>query len=184
MAGHIKSVATKLGLPLVFKSSFDISKPYFFKIISWSWYGRGLECQILEKVKMTHGLPVITDTDLLVAAADTGRIINIKKGQMCAASVMENSAERIMLAGNPNVMVCERGTMHGYNDLVFDPRNMEWLRDANCPVVAEITHSLQQPVGRNLEGGDVASGGLREMIPCIARTAVGAGADGIFYGGT
>ncbi|KAJ1687448.1 hypothetical protein LUZ63_018838 [Rhynchospora breviuscula] len=204
MAGHIKSVATKLGLPLVFKSSFDKAN----RTSSKSFRGPGMEegLKILEKVKMTHGLPVITDvheswqceavgrvadiiqipaflcrqTDLLVAAAKTGKIINIKKGQMCAASVMENSAEKIRLAGNPNVMVCERGTMHGYNDLVFDPRNLEWLREANCPVVADITHSLQQPAGRKLEGGGVASGGLRELIPCIARTAVAAGVDGIF----
>uniref|UniRef100_A0A8R7TBZ7 3-deoxy-8-phosphooctulonate synthase n=1 Tax=Triticum urartu TaxID=4572 RepID=A0A8R7TBZ7_TRIUA len=93
---------------------------------------------------------------------------------------MANSAEKIRLAGNQNVMVCERGTMFGYNDLIVDPRNFEWLREANCPVVADVTHALQQPAGEKLDGGGVASGGLRELIPCIARTAVAVGVDGIF----
>ncbi|KAG6433542.1 hypothetical protein SASPL_105156 [Salvia splendens] len=97
--------------------------------------------------------------DLLVAAAKTGKIINIKKVQFCAPS---------------------RGTMFGYHDLIVDPRNFEWLREANCPVVGDITHSLQQPAGRKLEGGGVASGGRRELIPCIARTAVDVGVDRIF----
>uniref|UniRef100_A0A0E0BQF3 3-deoxy-8-phosphooctulonate synthase n=1 Tax=Oryza glumipatula TaxID=40148 RepID=A0A0E0BQF3_9ORYZ len=162
--------------------------------------------RILEKVKATYDLPVVTDvheshqceavgrvadiiqipaflcrqTDLLVAAAKTGKIINIKKGQFCAPSVMANSAEKIRLAGNQNVMVCERGTMFGYNDLIVDPRNFEWLREANCPVVADVTHALQQPAGKKLDGGGVASGGLRELIPCIARTSVAVGVDGIF----
>ena len=119
-------------------------------------------------------------TDLLVAAGKSMAIINIKKGQFCASSVMRNSAEKIRSTGNPNVMVCERGTMFGYSDLVVDPRNMELMRDANCPVVADVTHSLQQPAGRAVGGGGVASGGLRELIPCVARTCVATGADGIF----
>ncbi|KAJ3693356.1 hypothetical protein LUZ60_008836 [Juncus effusus] len=204
LAGRVKCVATKLGLPLVFKASFDKAN----RTSASSFRGPGIEegLKILEKVKITHGLPVITDvheswqcepvgrvadiiqipaflcrqTDLLVAAAKTGRIINIKKGQFCAPSVMKNAAEKIRAAGNPNVMVCERGTMFGYNDLIVDPRNFEWLRESNCPVVADITHSLQQPAGRKLEGGGVASGGLRELIPCIGRTAVAVGVDGIF----
>ncbi|KAG2615337.1 hypothetical protein PVAP13_3NG063300 [Panicum virgatum] len=162
MAKHIKGITTKLGIPLVFKSSFDKAN----RTSSKSFRGPGLE----------EGLK----TDLLVAAAKTGKIINIKKGQFCAPSVMVNSAEKIRLAGNPNVMVCERGTMFGYNDLIVDPRNFEWLREANCPVVADITHALQQPAGRKLDGGGVASGGFRELIPCIARTSVAVGVDGIF----
>ncbi|KAM1765294.1 hypothetical protein TB1_004344 [Malus domestica] len=204
MAEHIKSVATKVGLPLVFKSSFDKAN----RTSSKSFRGPGLEegLKILEKVKTAYDLPIITDvheasqceavgkvadiiqipaflcrqTDLLVAAAKTGKIINIKKGQFCAPSVMVNSAEKVILAGNPNVMVCERGTMFGYNDLIVDPRNLEWIREANCPVVADVTHALQQPAGRKLDDGGVASGGLRELIPCIARTAVAVGVDGIF----
>ncbi|XVF77763.1 hypothetical protein PTKIN_Ptkin14bG0073000 [Pterospermum kingtungense] len=204
MAHHIKTITTKLGLPLVFKSSFDKAN----RTSSKSFRGPGMDqgLKILEKVKLAYEIPIVTDvhetiqcepvgcvadiiqipaflcrqTDLLVAAAKTGRIINIKKGQFCAPSVMVNSAEKIRLAGNPNVMVCERGTMFGYNDLIVDPRNFEWMREANCPVVADVTHSLQQPAGRKLDGGGVASGGLRELIPCIARTAVAVGVDGIF----
>ncbi|KAG5558024.1 hypothetical protein RHGRI_008060 [Rhododendron griersonianum] len=217
----------RLGLQLVFKSSFDKAN----RTSSKSFRGPGLVegLKILEKVKVAYDIPIVTDvhesiqceavgrvadiiqipaflcrqvvllaivnkslsiyvahdlfklqTDLLVAAAKTGKIVNIKKGQFCAPSVMANSAEKIRLAGNENVMVCERGTMFGYNDLIVDPRNFEWMREANCPVVADVTHSLQQPAGRKLEGGGVASGGLRELIPCISRTAVAVGVDGIF----
>ncbi|VFQ60456.1 unnamed protein product [Cuscuta campestris] len=204
MAKHLKTTASKLGLEFVFKSSFDKAN----RTSSKSFRGPGLAegLKILERVKATYDIPVVTDvhasiqceaigkvadiiqipaflcrqTDLLVAAAKTGKIINIKKGQFCAPSVMLNSAEKVRLAGNENVMVCERGTMFGYNDLIVDPRNLEWMREANCPVVADITHSLQQPAGKKLDGGGVASGGLRELIPCIARTAVAVGVDGLF----
>ncbi|CAN6853416.1 unnamed protein product [Brassica oleracea] len=209
MAKHIKHkifcIEQCAGLPLVFKSSFDKANRTSSKSFRGPGIAEGLK--ILEKVKVAYDLPIVTDvhesiqceevgkvadiiqipaflysktTDLLVAAAQTGKIINIKKGQFCASSVMNNSAEKIRLAGNPNVMVCERGTMFGYNDLIVDPRNFEWMREANCPVVADITHALQQPAGKKLEGGGVASGGLRELIPCIARTAVAVGVDGIF----
>jgi len=111
---------------------------------------------------------------------------------------MRNSADKIRGTGNPNVCVCERGTMFGYSDLIVDPRNLVWMRDANCPVVrarqnliflflnyiffqlADITHSLQQPAGRAIGEGGVASGGLRNMIPTIARTCAAVGVDGIF----
>ncbi|XP_068658483.1 2-dehydro-3-deoxyphosphooctonate aldolase 1 [Aristolochia californica] len=204
MAKHIKGITSKLGLQLVFKSSFDKAN----RTSSKSFRGPGMEegLKILEKVKVAYDLPIVTDvhetsqcepvgriadiiqipaflcrqTDLLVAAAKTGKIVNIKKGQFCAPSVMINSAEKIRLAGNQNVMVCERGTMFGYNDLIVDPRNLEWMREVNCPVVADVTHSLQQPAGKKLDGGGVASGGLRELIPCIARTAVAVGVDGLF----
>ncbi|KAB1228264.1 2-dehydro-3-deoxyphosphooctonate aldolase 1 [Morella rubra] len=220
MAKHIKTVASKVGLPLVFKSSFDKAN----RTSSKSFRGPGMieGLKILEKVKIAYDIPIVTDvhesiqceavgkvadiiqipaflcrqTDLLVAAAKTGKIVNIKKGQFCAPSVMVNSAEKVRLAGNPNVMVCERGTMFGYNDLIVDPRNLQWIREANCPVVADVTHALQQPAGKKvgiilifhscfsvnsvLDGGGVASGGLRELIPCIARTAVAVGVDGIF----
>ncbi|KAK4398762.1 2-dehydro-3-deoxyphosphooctonate aldolase 1 [Sesamum angolense] len=184
MAKQIKAISSKLGLPLVFKSSFDKAN----RTSSKSFRGPGLAegLKILERVKTTYDLPVVTDvhetvqceavgrvadiiqipaflcrqTDLLVAAAKTGRIINIKKGQFCAPSVMVNSAEKIRMAG----------------------KKMSWfVREAQClAIVADITHSLQQPAGRKLEGGGVASGGLRELIPCIARTAVAVGVDGIF----
>lgn len=204
MARQIKSVTDALGLKLIFKSSFDKAN----RTSAASFRGPGLEegLKVLELVKQTYNIPIVTDvhetsqceavaevadiiqipaflcrqTDLLVAAAKTGKVINIKKGQFCASSVMRNSADKVRLAGNPNVMVCERGTMFGYKDLIVDPRNLEWMREAGAPVVADITHSLQQPAGQKLEGGGVASGGLRELIPCIARSCVAVGVDGIF----
>ncbi|GAB4814236.1 hypothetical protein N2152v2_001282 [Parachlorella kessleri] len=204
MCRLIKSVTDSLGLKLVFKSSFDKAN----RTSATSFRGPGMEegLRVLKKVKETYGVPIITDiheswqaekvaevadilqipaflcrqTDLLVAAAKTGKIIHIKKGQFCASSVMRNSAEKCRAAGNPNVMVCERGSMFGYSDLVVDPRNLVFMRDAGCPVTADITHSLQQPAGRALEGGAVASGGLRDMIPAISRMAVAVGVDGLF----
>ncbi|KAF2560819.1 hypothetical protein F2Q70_00016487 [Brassica cretica] len=240
MAKHIKHIATKVGLPLVFKSSFDKANRTSSKSFRGPGIAEGLK--ILEKVKVAYDLPIVTDLHesiqceevgkvadiiqipaflyLLVAAAQTGKIINIKKGQFCAPSVMNNSAEKIRLAGNPNVMVCERGTMFGYIKLsspieCFGPfcnlltdllvaaaqtgkiinikkgqfcapsvmnNSAEKIRLAGNPnvMVADITHALQQPAGKKLEGGGVASGGLRELIPCIARTAVAVGVDGIF----
>uniref|UniRef100_A0A2N9I602 3-deoxy-8-phosphooctulonate synthase n=1 Tax=Fagus sylvatica TaxID=28930 RepID=A0A2N9I602_FAGSY len=153
----------------------------------WNWWSTNDEpfptffsqCEAVGKVADIIQIPAFLcrQTDLLVAAAKTGKIVNIKKGQFCAPSVMVNSAEKVRLAGNSNVMVCERGTMFGYNDLIVDPRNFEWMREANCPVVADVTHALQQPAGKKLDGGGVASGGLRELIPCIARTAVVVGVE-------
>lgn len=204
MCKNIKAVTDSLGIKLVFKSSFDKANRTNIS----SFRGPGMEegLRILKKVKETFGVPIITDiheasqaakvaevadiiqipaflcrqTDLLVAAAKTGKVIQIKKGQFCAASVMRNSAEKCRAAGNPNILVCERGTMFGYSDLIVDPRNFVLMRDAGCPVTADITHALQQPAGKPLEGGGVASGGLRDLIPAVARTAVAVGVDGIF----
>eukprot|EP00218_Dolichomastix_sp_CCMP3274_P013064 CAMPEP_0170143338 /NCGR_PEP_ID=MMETSP0033_2-20121228/10370_1 /TAXON_ID=195969 /ORGANISM="Dolichomastix tenuilepis, Strain CCMP3274" /LENGTH=296 /DNA_ID=CAMNT_0010379785 /DNA_START=23 /DNA_END=913 /DNA_ORIENTATION=+ len=204
MARQIKMVTDSLDIPLVFKSSFDKANRTNAK----SFRGPGMDegLKILQAVKTTFDLPIVTDihepyqaepvsqvadilqipaflcrqTDLLIAAGNTGKIINIKKGQMCASSVMRNSADKVRSCGNPNVMVCERGTMFGYTDLVVDPRNIVTMRDAMCPVVADVTHSLQQPAGKPLEGGGVASGGLRELIPTVARTCVACGLEGIF----
>ncbi|KAG0620248.1 hypothetical protein M758_4G201600 [Ceratodon purpureus] len=204
MARQIKSVTDELGLKLIFKASFDKAN----RTSAASFRGPGMEegLKVLALVKEKLNIPIVTDvheaaqceavgrvadviqipaflcrqTDLLVAAARTGKVINIKKGQFCAPSVMGNSADKVRLAGNPNVMVCERGTMFGYGDLIVDPRNLEWMREAGAPVVADITHSLQQPAGQKLEGGGVASGGLRELIPCIARACVAVGVDGVF----
>jgi len=204
MCRQIKSVTDSLDVKFIFKSSFD--KANRTNIASFRGPGMMEGLKVLEKVKTTFDVPIVTDvhdasqceyvgkvadviqipaflcrqTDLLVAAAQTNRVINIKKGQFCAASVMRNSAEKCRASGNPNVMVCERGTMFGYSDLIVDPRNLVWMRDANCPVVADITHSLQQPAGKALADGGVASGGLRDLIPTIARTCVATGLDGIF----
>ncbi|XLR08133.1 hypothetical protein S83_036077, partial [Arachis hypogaea] len=248
LAKHIKTITSgydiltssrvcatfRVGIPLVFKSSFVKAN----RTSSKSFGGLGMVevLKILEKVKVAYDLPIVIDvhdsiqklykyyigrivdiiqitaflcrqTDLLVVAAKTGKIVHIKKGQFCAPSmgilscyVMANSAEKVRLAGNPNVMVCERGTMFGYNDFIVDPRNLEWMREANCPIVSQylfyymflfkmnylnlsmLSYSMEgyNMLGRKLDGGGVASGGLRELIPCIVRAAVAIGVDGIF----
>ena len=205
MCRSLKRITEEVGVPLVFKSSFDKANRTSAK----SFRGPGIDegLKILQAAKTTFDVPIVTDihemrqaepvgqvadiiqipaflcrqTDLLVSAAKTGKVINVKKGQFCAASVMRNSCDKIRGAGNDNVMVCERGTMFGYSDLVVDPRNLVWMRDAGCPVVADVTHALQQPAGRAIDSsGAVASGGLREMIPAVARTCVAVGVDGLF----
>ncbi|KAH9646254.1 2-dehydro-3-deoxyphosphooctonate aldolase 1 [Citrus sinensis] len=179
MAKHIKSISTKVGLPLVFKSSFDKAN----RTSSKSFRGPGMVegLKILEKVKIAYDIPIVTDVHETVQCEEVGKVADIIQiPAFLCRQVMVNSAEKVRLAGNPNVMVCERGTMFGYNDLIVDPRNLEWMREANCPVVADVTHSLQQPAGKKLDGGGVASGGLRELIPCIARTAIAVGVDGVF----
>ncbi|CAN1749949.1 2-dehydro-3-deoxyphosphooctonate aldolase [Linum perenne] len=174
MAKHIKAISTRVGLPLVFKSSFDKAN----RTSSKSFRGPGLTegLKILEKVKVAYDLPIVTDvhesnqceevgkvadiiqipaflcrqTDLLVAAAKTGKIINIKKGQFCGSSVMANSAEKVRLSGNQNVMVCERGTMFGYSKSVLWINLIPHTVGGFDLLVADITHSLQQPAGKKL----------------------------------
>lgn len=204
MCRHLKQITDDVGVKFIFKASFDKANRTSCK----AFRGPGMEegLKILDAVRTTFDVPIVTDihepsqaepvskvadvlqipaflcrqTDLLLAAGKTGNVINIKKGQFCAASVMRNSAEKVRSTGNHKVMVCERGTTFGYGDLVVDPRNLMWMRDAMCPVVADVTHSLQQPAGVSLGEGAVASGGLRELIPCVARTCVAVGVDGIF----
>lgn len=204
MCRELKHTCEKLDVPFVFKSSFDKANRTSVN----SFRGPGIDegLRILESVKTTYDVPIITDihndsqaekvakvadilqipaflcrqTDLLIAAGRTNRIVNVKKGQFCAASVMRNSAQKVFSTGNRKVLVCERGSMFGYSDLVVDPRNLVWMRDAGCPVVADVTHSLQKPSGLSLENGEVSSGGYRELIPTIARTCVATGVDGIF----
>ncbi|XP_058218552.1 2-dehydro-3-deoxyphosphooctonate aldolase isoform X2 [Rhododendron vialii] len=190
MANHIKAITSKLGLQLVFKSSFDKANRTSFK----SFRGPGLVegLKILEKVKVAYDIPIVTDvhesiqceavgrvadiiqipaflcrqTDLLVAAAETGKIVNIKKGQFCAPSMIHTCRSWQILLKRLDSLEMK----------------MLWsVREELClAIVADVTHSLQQPARRKLEGGGVASGGLRELIPCIARTAVAVGVDGIF----
>jgi 2-dehydro-3-deoxyphosphooctonate aldolase (KDO 8-P synthase) len=205
MCRSIKRITDEVGVPLVFKSSFDKAN----RTSSTSFRGPGMDegLKILQAAKTTFDVPIVTDihdasqaepvgrvadilqipaflcrqTDLLVAAAKTGKTVNIKKGQFCASSVMRNSCDKIRRCGNANVMVCERGTMFGYGDLIVDPRNLVWMRDAMCPVVADVTHALQQPAGLAIDDkGSVASGGLRDLIPAVARTCVAVGVDGLF----
>ncbi|CAI0558050.1 unnamed protein product [Linum tenue] len=192
MAKHIKAISTRMGLPLVFKSSFDKAN----RTSSKSFRGPGLieGLKILEKVKLAYDIPIVTDVHESIQCEEVGKVADIIQiPAFLCRQVMENSAEKVRLAGNPNVMVCERGTMFGYNDLIVDPRNFEWMRDANCPVVSQSSVDffsrlkymllLISHIHYNsllLDGGGVASGGLRELIPCIARTAVAVGVDGIF----
>lgn len=204
MCRTIKEVTDELEIEFIFKSSFDKAN----RTCVSSYRGQGMEegLRILQKVKTTFNVPIVTDihesiqaepvsqvadilqipaflcrqTDLLISAARTGRIINIKKGQFCGPSIMRHAADKCRYAGNPNVMVCERGTMFGYGDLIVDARNLIAMRDACCPIVADITHSLQLPGGRVLETGGVGSGGLRHLIPTIARMCVACGVDGLF----
>ena len=204
MCRRLKDITDRCGVKFVFKSSFDKANRTSIKSFRGPGVDEGLK--ILEAAKTTFDVPIVTDihesfqaepvgrvanllqipaflcrqTDLLLAAGKTGKVVSIKKGQFCAASVMRNSAYKIRSSGNHNVMVCERGSMFGYNDLVVDPRNFVWMRDAGCPVLADVTHSLQQPGGNSIGGGGVASGGLRDMIPCVARTCVAVGVDGLF----
>ncbi|OAE21312.1 hypothetical protein AXG93_868s1510 [Marchantia polymorpha subsp. ruderalis] len=161
MARQIKSVTDELGLKLVFKSSFDKANRTSMN----SFRGPGLEegLKILERVKITYDLPIVTDVHE-------------------TSQVMVNSAFKVRTSGNPNVMVCERGTMFGYSK-EDDPcylKSQQGVHGIVTQPVADITHSLQQPAGRKIEGGGVASGGLRELIPCVARTCVAVGIDGIF----
>ncbi|KAE8125595.1 hypothetical protein FH972_020378 [Carpinus fangiana] len=185
MAKHIKTFASKVGLPLVFKSSFDKANRTSTKSFRGPGMIEGLKvCDVIilfscidvfefepvGRVADIIQIPAFLcrQTDLLVAAAKTGKIVNIKKGQFCAPSVIVNSAEKVRLAGNPNVMVCERKTMFGYCKF------LDLVSTALCHIILNFFFFLV------LDGGGVASGGLRELIPCIARTAVAVGVDGLF----
>ncbi|EKX48063.1 hypothetical protein GUITHDRAFT_159515 [Guillardia theta CCMP2712] len=175
VAEKIADIRAKRGLVMIFKASFDKANR-----TSWGSYrGPGLHAglEILRDVKSAFDLPIITDihetqqaeevasvadviqipaflcrqTDLLVSAAKTGRIIHIKKGQFASATVMREAANKILRAGNDKVMLCERGTSFGYSDLVVDPRNLVWMKESGLPVVLDVTHSLQQPSANIVE---------------------------------
>lgn len=199
VAATIKDVAERLQLPVVYKSSFDKAN----RTSATSFRGPGLEegLDILAEVKSATGLPIVTDihwpeqaarvaevadvlqipaflcrqTDLLEAAAKTGRIINIKKGQFLAPWDMQNVVEKVRAAGNRKVWLTERGATYGYNNLVVDFRSMPIMKGFDVPTVFDATHSVQLPGG---QGG--CSGGQREYVPVLARAAVAAGASGVF----
>jgi 2-dehydro-3-deoxyphosphooctonate aldolase (KDO 8-P synthase) len=198
-ARTLADVAARLGLPLVFKSSFDKAN----RTAVTSFRGPGIDegLAILAEVKRETGLPVVTDihspdqaalvaevadvlqipaflcrqTDLLVAAARTGRIVNIKKGQFLAPWDMKNAVEKVRASGNDRVWLTERGSTYGYNNLVVDMRSIPEMHKFDVPVVFDATHSVQLPGGL---GG--ASGGQRQYVPVLASAAVAAGADGVF----
>ena len=200
VAGHVSSVCTKLGVPFIFKASFDKAN----RTSSSSFRGRGLDegLAILAAIKSEFGVPVITDvhesyqckivaevcdvlqipaflcrqTDLLIAAAETGRAINVKKGQVLAPWDCKNIVDKIAGAGNENILLCERGTSFGYNTLVVDMRGLPIMQALGRPVVFDGTHSVQQPGGLG-----TSSGGQREFIPHLVRAAVATGAvDALF----
>ena len=199
-ASALKEMTARLGLGLVYKSSFDKAN----RTSSASARGIGLDeaLPIFAEVKERLGLPVTTDvheieqcaavaevvdilqipaflcrqTDLLVAAARTGRVVNVKKGQFLAPWDMANVASKITEAGNPNVMVTERGASFGYNTLVSDMRSLPIMAETTgAPVIFDATHSVQQPGGKGS-----TSGGQREFVPVLARAAVAVGVAGVF----
>ncbi|KAL1495340.1 hypothetical protein AB1Y20_016710 [Prymnesium parvum] len=204
MADMIQSVTSRLGIEFIFKSSFDKAN----RTSASSFRGPGLlsGLEILAAVKSQIGVPVLTDiheaahaapvaevadllqipaflcrqTDLIAAAARTGRIIHVKKGQWCEASVLSAAAHKAALEGNEHVISCERGTAFGYSDLIVDTRNLVWMRRPNGLVTADVTHALQLPGGVLSSTGARSAGGLREMIPTVARAAAAVGVDGIF----
>ena len=199
-ASALKEIAARLGIGLVYKSSFDKAN----RTSAASARGMGLykALPIFAEVRESLGLPVTTDvheieqcrpvaeavdilqipaflcrqTDLLVAAAETGRVVNVKKGQFLAPWDMANVAAKITAAGNPNVMVTERGASFGYNTLVSDMRALPIMaQTTGAPVVFDATHSVQQPGGKG-----ATSGGQREFVPVLARAAVAVGVAGVF----
>jgi 2-dehydro-3-deoxyphosphooctonate aldolase (KDO 8-P synthase) len=202
LADAIQRIAADLGMSYVFKASFD--KANRTSIRSFRGPGLAEGCRILRAIAETNGLPVLTDvhtpeqcapvsdalgaadillqipaflcrqTDLLVAAAQTGRAINVKKGQFVAPWDMRHAVEKVRESGNPRVSLTERGASFGYNNLVVDMRALPILRNL-APVVFDATHSVQTPSAAN-----GVSGGQPEFIPVLARAAVAAGIDGIF----
>jgi 2-dehydro-3-deoxyphosphooctonate aldolase (KDO 8-P synthase) len=198
MAHTLAAMAERLGVPLVFKSSFDKAN----RSSLGSFRGPGLEegLRVLRIVKQETGLPVLTDvhepdqcapaaevcdvlqipaflcrqTDLVVAAARTGRAVNIKKGQFMAPDDMLKVVEKARASGDGGVTVTERGVSFGYHNLVVDMRSFARLHEDGIPVIYDVTHSLQLP------GGGAESGGLRRYAEPLARAAVAAGADGVF----
>lgn len=200
IAEHISELTDKLGIPYVFKGSFK--KANRSRLDSFTGIGDEKALKILDKVRRSFQIPVVTDihtaedavmaaeyvdvlqipaflcrqTDLLIAAAQTGKIVNIKKGQFLAPDSMHFAVEKVRESGNDNVMVTERGTTFGYQDLIIDYRGVDIMHDTcKCPVVLDITHSLQQP---NQSCG--VTGGKPELIECVAKAGIAVGVDGIF----
>lgn len=192
-------ITERLKIPYIFKASYR--KANRSRLDSFSGIGDEKALKLLAGIRREFGVPVVTDihnpeeaamaaeyvdvlqipaflcrqTDLLVAAARTGKVINIKKGQFLAPEAMAFAAEKIVEAGNPNVMLTDRGTTFGYYDLIVDMRAIPTMQRLGYPVVTDITHSLQQP---NQSSG--VTGGQPEMIETIARASVAAGVDGLF----
>ncbi|MGH8182312.1 MAG: 3-deoxy-8-phosphooctulonate synthase [Rhodanobacteraceae bacterium] len=198
-AGTLKEITGRLGINFIFKSSFDKANRTSVK----SFRGLGMEegLRILGEVKRQIGVPVLTDvheytpfdevaevvdvlqtpaflcrqTDFIQKVAVAGKPVNIKKGQFLSPWDMKNVVEKARAVGNDDIMVCERGASFGYNNLVSDMRSLAVMRDTNCPVVFDATHSVQLPGGQGTK-----SGGQREFVPVLARAAVAVGVAGVF----
>ncbi|HMV39867.1 MAG TPA: 3-deoxy-8-phosphooctulonate synthase [Plasticicumulans sp.] len=198
-AGRLKEMCAALGMPFIYKSSFDKAN----RSSHASYRGPGLEAglAILEAVRRELDVPVLTDvhedtplaevaavvdvlqtpaflcrqTNFIQAVARAGRPVNIKKGQFLAPWDMKNVADKALATGNTQIMVCERGVSFGYNNLVSDPRALAVMRDTGCPVVFDATHSVQLPGGQG-----TSSGGQRQHVPVLARAAVAVGVAGLF----
>ena len=200
VAGQLKEMTAALGIPFIFKSSYDKANRSSGKSFRGPGMEKGLE--ILAKVRRTLGVPVLTDvhtadevpevarhvdvlqtpaflcrqTDFIVAVARAGLPVNIKKGQFLAPHDMKNVVDKAREAsGQDNIMVCERGASFGYNNLVSDMRSLAIMRETGCPVVMDATHSVQLPGGQG-----TSSGGQREFVPVLARAAVATGVSGVF----
>ena len=199
MATALKEICARLNIGLVYKSSFDKANRTSLK----GTRGLGLEksLAVFDEIKLQFELPVLTDvheidqcavlapvidvlqipaflcrqTDLLVAAAKTGRVVNIKKGQFLAPWDMKNVAAKVTDSGNPNVMLTERGASFGYNTLVSDMRSLPIMAETGAPVIFDATHSVQQPGGQG-----TSSGGDRRMVPVLSRAAIAVGVAGVF----
>jgi 2-dehydro-3-deoxyphosphooctonate aldolase (KDO 8-P synthase) len=199
VAGRLRDITETLGIPFVFKASFDKAN----RSSRSSFRGPGLEkgLEALARVRKQIGVPVLTDvhedtplaevaevvdvlqtpaflcrqTNFIVAACSQGKPVNIKKGQFLSPWEMQNVVDKARSTGNSQIMVCERGFSFGYNNLVSDMRSLAVMRATGCPVVFDATHSVQLPGGK----GD-ASGGQREFVPVLARAAVAAGVAGLF----
>lgn len=200
VAEKVKTITDKLEIPYVFKASYR--KANRSRLDSFTGLGDEKALEILKKVRNTFKLPVVTDihnpeeaalaasydvdilqipaflarqTDLLVAAAATGKVVNIKKGQFMAPESMQFAVGKVRDCGNSNVMLTDRGTMFGYHDLIVDYRGIPEMQKNGCPVILDITHSLQQP---NQSSG--VTGGKPELIETIARAGIAVGCDGLF----
>lgn len=199
IAERMKDITDRLGIPYTFKASFDKANRTSIN----SFRGPGIEegLKILQKVKDVYKLPICTDihepwqaekaaevadilqipaflcrqTDLLVAAAKTGKCINIKKAQFLAPWDMKNCVEKVRQSGNSNVMLCERGTSFGYNTLVVDMTGLRVMKEYGVPVIFDATHSVQKPGGNGS-----STGGKREFVEYLAKAAIAVGVDGLF----
>lgn len=199
IASYLKDITQELDIPFIFKASYDKANRTSIK----SYRGPGIVdgLKILERIKAELDVVILSDvhriseisaairvldiiqipaflcrqTDFLVEIAQTGKTLNIKKGQFLAPWDMNHAVEKVTATGNQRVLITERGTMFGYNNLVVDFRSIKIMQDTGCPVIFDATHSIQLP------GGDgTSSGGQREFAPILAGAAVAAGADGIF----